>query len=630
MEAGSSKSRRPILLAVDDPGLREDIRAALELEGLAASATGSAHEALARASAADIAIIDRRLRGISGIEMIRELRRRRLDVHIIMVAAVADEEDRMTGFLAGADDYVLTSSTQRELTARVAAASRRRAGGAVADAVLAFGTLEVDLAARQVRVAGRDVSMPRQEFQLLVQLARHPRRTFTRDELLHAAWSSSVEWQTDATVTEHIRRLRLRLEPDPAHPTMIQTVRGVGYRFEPPTETAPPVGLHARSHAPASREAIAVIVGSTIVFASAPTLSLLGVAATHDLVGHDLMEFVALQSVGATRARHKRARSGRWPRPELITLRRSDGEDVIVELASTPVLWDGEPASQVTMWPLISGDRPIDQIEGGQAAPAKAVDGDLAREIERGLERGEFVLHYQPVVRLDDARPVGVEALLRWRHPRRGLLPPDAFIEAAEQSGTIVSLGRHALEEACRQAQRWRADGLDLDVSVNISPRQLIDGCLIGDVERLIGETAMPAGRLWLEVTETSLVQDLDEVVRTLTSLNDIGAQIAIDDFGTGWASLTYLHRFPVRALKIDRSFVDALNSGTRGAHIVASLISLAAELEITVVAEGIELEEQRTHLQRLGCGLGQGYLFSHPRPPAELAWGRPGHVDPT
>jgi len=247
-------------------------------------------------------------------------------------------------------------------------------------------------------------------------------------------------------------------------------------------------------------------------------------------------------------------------------------------------------------------------------------DRQLEDAIRTGIARQEFVVHYQPVVRLETAAVTGFEALVRWQHPERGLLAPGAFMRVAERSGAIDELGAVVLETALRQAATWRAGGHDLSVSVNLSARQLTGTDLPHRIASVMEETATSSGALWLEVTETSLVEDLDHAIGVLRLLADLGARVAIDDFGTGWASLTYLREFPVHALKIDRVFVAGLGTGSRDDTIVGSMVSLGRELDVAVVAEGVEREDQRRRLRELGCVLGQGYLFGRPQPASMLA----------
>jgi EAL domain-containing protein (putative c-di-GMP-specific phosphodiesterase class I) len=272
---------------------------------------------------------------------------------------------------------------------------------------------------------------------------------------------------------------------------------------------------------------------------------------------------------------------------------------------------------------VVSVNRAVDH---GTAATRRVTDPDqaLEREIRRGLERDEFVVHFQPMVRLVDGVSVGVEALVRWQHPERGLLLPAAFIDNAEMTGAITELGSIVLEKACRRAAQWQREGYDIDLAVNLSGRQLADERLPERLAVVAAATGLPSKKLWLEVTETSLVQDLDTASDVLRRIDALGAKISIDDFGTGWASLTYLHNFPVHALKIDRTFVEDLCENDRSTAIVASIVSLGLELGLEVVAEGIETPQQRDRLRSLGCLFGQGYLFGAPVAGDALSLGSP------
>ena len=600
-----------VLVVDDDPDVLALVQFSLEREGfdVVTADRGAMAIALVAARRPDLAILDVRLPDMSGLDLLAEVRRLEPDIHVMMLSGAASEADRVLGLVSGADDYIVKPFSPLELAARVLSLARR--------------------------------------------------------------WGMT------------------------------------------PTPTA--------DHADASDDATVVIAGTTIVDANRATVDLVGAAHVRDVVGHDVFEFVAPTSIGATRARYEIARSGRWPRPELITLLRADGRDVVVELSSKPILWHGRPSSQVTMWridgepsrlqQLVTGigteveDAVIiadanlriqsfntaagalygwhdDEVLGHRVAETipwisqdalASADETLAREghwhgealqrahdgsevlvrsstmllrdgagspvgvvsvnrpvtndgagtthldlddgvdIRHAAAAGQLVVHYQPVVWLDDGAIGGVEALVRWHHPERGLLPPAEFIPDAERSGAIIDVGRVVLRDACEQAQRWRDEGLDLHVAVNLSARQLTDDHLVDELTTIMRETATPPDRLWLEVTETSLVQDLDMATAVLQRLDAIGARVAIDDFGTGWASLTYLREFTVHALKIDRVFVRGLGTGTRDDAIVSSMVSLAGELDLAVIAEGIESELQRSRLRELGCVMGQGYLFGRP-----------------
>ena len=247
-------------------------------------------------------------------------------------------------------------------------------------------------------------------------------------------------------------------------------------------------------------------------------------------------------------------------------------------------------------------------------------------DLHRALERDEFELHYQPVVDLQTQTLVGMEALVRWRHPTRGLLLPYEFISLAEDSGLIVPLGSWILNEACRQTAEWTArrdetdeDSARLNISVNVSALQLAEPGFPGLVAEAIESTGIHPDRLWLEITESALMRDQDDAVAILQSLRNLGLHVEIDDFGTGYSSLSYLQRFPVETLKIDRSFVDDLDQSSENAAIVRAILGLGDSLGLSIIAEGVERPLQATRLQALGCHLAQGYLFGKPRPAAAL-----------
>ena len=249
----------------------------------------------------------------------------------------------------------------------------------------------------------------------------------------------------------------------------------------------------------------------------------------------------------------------------------------------------------------------------------------LARiETDRALRnagtRGEFRLYYQPEVDLATGQCAAAEALVRWQHPTRGLLAPAQFIAIAEQTGTISSLGRFALKEACRQVACWRREGSGPPVvSVNLSARQLGDHDLIGQITEALDQANVPGEALIVELTESALMQDVDATIATLGALRELGVRISIDDFGTGYSSLVYLRRLPVSSLKIDRVFVAEVEHDAHDAAIVSAVIELAHAFGLSVVAEGVERAGQHAALVAMGCDIGQGYLWSAPVPAARF-----------
>jgi diguanylate cyclase (GGDEF)-like protein len=238
----------------------------------------------------------------------------------------------------------------------------------------------------------------------------------------------------------------------------------------------------------------------------------------------------------------------------------------------------------------------------------------LESELAEALDAGQFFLLYQPVFDLRSGRMTGVEALLRWRHPRRGVVAPDAFIPIAEETGLIVPIGRWALEQACVQAAAWQSGDCRLAVAVNVSTRQFERAEFVAEVRGALSQSRLPASELVLEITETVLMCDSKATVRRLRLLRALGVSIAVDDFGTGYSSLAYLHQFPVDELKIDRSFISSSTASDDAADaLVHTLVQLGKALGMRMLAEGIEDVAQLRRLQREGCDRGQGFLLARP-----------------
>ena len=239
---------------------------------------------------------------------------------------------------------------------------------------------------------------------------------------------------------------------------------------------------------------------------------------------------------------------------------------------------------------------------------------ELETALRRGIERGELEIHYQPFFSLADSRIVGAEALVRWRHPVEGLLPPAQFIEMAEETGLILPLGRQVLEQACAQARTLKDKfGISVPISVNLSPRQFQHTGLLGDVASVLDSAGLESEAITFEITETMVMEDLASAREVMKKLNRLGVRLAIDDFGTGQSSLRYLKQFPIHEVKVDRSFVMGVASDPVDAAIVRAVVTLASAMGIEVVAEGVETPEQVEQLRALGCDICQGYYFSRP-----------------
>jgi diguanylate cyclase (GGDEF)-like protein len=266
-----------------------------------------------------------------------------------------------------------------------------------------------------------------------------------------------------------------------------------------------------------------------------------------------------------------------------------------------------EAKTRGSVWAVYSSDADADV----RARVALSVD------LRAAIERDEIRLAYQPLVRLDDGHVAGIEALARWNHPDRGAIPPDVFIPVAEQTGLIRPLTRNLVRQAIAQVARWRAEGLDLTVSVNLSVKALHDPELLPAVERALLAEGLPAGALVMELTESAFAHPASG--GPLADLRDLGVRLSIDDFGTGYSSLSYLKRLPVSEVKIDRSFIGNIVADERDRRIVAAVVDLAHGLGLRVVVEGVETADMSEVVAELGCDIGQGYWYSRPQAPADL-----------
>jgi diguanylate cyclase (GGDEF)-like protein len=238
---------------------------------------------------------------------------------------------------------------------------------------------------------------------------------------------------------------------------------------------------------------------------------------------------------------------------------------------------------------------------------------ELEMDLREALEKDEFVLAYQPTLHLQDMSPTGVEALIRWEHPVRGVVQPDDFIPLLEKTGLIVDVGKWVLHEACAQGAAWRAAGYPIGMAVNVSGRQLDTDQLIADIEGALSESGLDPSALTIEITETTLMRNIEEAARRLTEVKALGVRIAIDDFGTGYSSLAHLQRFPVDALKIDRSFISGLKHNQEGETLIRTLVQLGKSLSLETFAEGIEQQQELSLLREQDCDSGQGFLFARP-----------------
>lgn len=275
-----------------------------------------------------------------------------------------------------------------------------------------------------------------------------------------------------------------------------------------------------------------------------------------------------------------------------------------------------EPPSQPT---LFRSDRPMpprvlpDPQPGPSPAPPPSGGGAPTRaELQRAVDRGEWVVRYQPIVDLARGRVAALEALVRWMHPRRGLLLPDAFLPQAEETGVVVPMGWQVLREACTRMQEWHAryGGPQVAVSVNLSARQVDEADMVAQVEQALAASGLPPASLILEITETALIREDDAVLARLQRIRDTGVRIALDDFGAGYSGLGYVQRLPVDVLKMDRSFTPATE---RGRAVLRGVAEMAGALSLGTVAEGVATEAEAAAFREMGFAWGQGFHFAHP-----------------
>lgn len=292
-----------------------------------------------------------------------------------------------------------------------------------------------------------------------------------------------------------------------------------------------------------------------------------------------------------------------------ITLYPEDGDDVLTLFRN----------ADLAMYRAKDAGRNTFQFFERAMTQAAMERRSMESDLRLALEQGEFLLHYQPIFDLEECRLAGAESLVRWLHPRRGLVSPDAFIPLAEETGLIRELGAWVLEQSCHQLARWRLQGLDMYVSVNISSRQIPDALPLEWLQALVTRHGLEPGRLVMEITEGVLLADTPRTKAWLEGVRALGLRFSLDDFGTGYSSLAYLKRFPINKLKIDRAFVGDMEGNPADRALVEAILAMARSLGLEVVAEGVETEGQLEMLQRLGCRYAQGYLLSRPIPAADF-----------
>jgi EAL domain-containing protein (putative c-di-GMP-specific phosphodiesterase class I) len=246
---------------------------------------------------------------------------------------------------------------------------------------------------------------------------------------------------------------------------------------------------------------------------------------------------------------------------------------------------------------------------------------EMETDLHRGLEHQDFLLHYQPIIEINSGNVSGFEALVRWNRPQRGFIQPGDFLGLAEETGLIVQIDRWVMREACCQLRDWKQQypqHENLTVNVNLSSRQFMRKDFLKFVTQMLQETDLPPSSLQVEITESALMENIETVAQVLRELRSMGIKLSVDDFGTGYSSLSYLHRLPLNTLKVDRSFVSGMDEKTENLEIVRAIVSLAHNLKMDVVAEGIETDNQLEQCRDLGCEFAQGHLFARALTPAD------------
>jgi EAL domain-containing protein (putative c-di-GMP-specific phosphodiesterase class I) len=348
----------------------------------------------------------------------------------------------------------------------------------------------------------------------------------------------------------------------------------------------------------ALRSPVLMVDPELVITAANPAACELLGRGADDVVGHRLPAL--LEGVDAAAAPRAAAAVGRREPWELAAQVGTGRRSRAVRLQGAPLSSETGAAAVVALAPV--------------SAPTASPSGELAEELADALRGDAIVLHFQPIVRLHDRRPVAAEALVRWEHPQRGLLWPTDFLDAADNAALAGPLGRRVLRQACHAASAWAREVGSrpaVQVAVNLSERQLFEAGTVTFVRDALAVADCPPERLLIEVAERSLLRDPDTAGRALSALKELGVDLAVDDLGTGSSALSYLKRFPIDVVKVDRSLVAGLGHDSDQSAVVASLISMAQAIGVRCVAEGVETADQLAVLRRLGCDLGQGYLFS-------------------
>ena len=569
----SPEIQRHVLIVDDDLDGAEGMADMLDAHGYGVSIANDYREALVEAAScgAQVALVDLRLGVENGLDLIAEMQERWPDIVSVVVTANADKESAIGALRRGAYDYL---------------------------------TKPVD---------------PDEMFQALHRAFEKVRLTEENRRMIKELESAK----------EHAERLALR-----------DSLTGLANRYSFQRQLA-----RAINHARRAEKLAGILI-----------IDLDGFKQVNDTHGHamgdELLQQIAQRLERCVRNTDTVARLG--GDEFAVILVNVDGPDgverpaeVLLESICSPVMigdvalevsasigislcpLDGDDAGElirradVALYAAKEAGPGVVRLYDAELDLRGRIQRQLKRDLRRALEEDELVMFYQPQVSLQTNEVIGVEALLRWNYPGRGVLPPAEFIDAAETSGLILEIGRWVINTACHQVHDWDLHGLGaLRMAVNVSPRQLRGNELIDAVETALAETGVDPSRLELELTENSVMVDEDQAAAKFLLLRGLGIQLAIDDFGTGHSSLARLKEYPVNRLKIDRTFVDKLIHDKGDQSICLATVQLAASLGLSVIAEGIESQDQLDYLRDIGCAEAQGFYFSKPLPAVDFeAW---------
>jgi len=588
-ETENKKAR--ILIADDEPQIVEVLRMLLS-DAYECVGVGSAEEALARlgTESFDLVLSDIMMGGISGLEMVPQVLRRAPDTIVIMISGEQTIESAITAMRAGAFDYVTKPFDFRRVEAAVERALEHHA------LRVAKRLYENHL---EELVDARTSELQRTNAELRQQISERQR---AEEKAIHMEFYDTLTGLPNQTLFKD----RLAHELSGAHNTHRQaaTLLLSLDRFQKITET------------------LGYAVGNRLLQTVAGRLT--GCVSKNDTVayfGGDEFALLLKQVGGAEDAAKIAGRIQQTLKPAF----NLDGHELFVSTSIGISLYPEDGEDQHTMLKNSSAALFRARQSGGddyQFYTADMNDRALKRltlenDLRSALERKEFIVYYQPKIGTDSENIVGMEALVRWQHPKLGLVSPAEFIPLAEETGLIAPIGEWVLRTACAQNKIWQESGLrHLRVSVNLSLRQFRQADLVEVIEHALAETGLAPECLELELTESSMMHDAPQAVETLNRLRKLGIRISIDDFGSGYSSLSYLKHLPIDVLKIDQTFVRDMNTDPNDAAIVMAIITLAHSLNLKAIAEGVETQEQFNMLRLLRCDEVQGYLFSKPVPP--------------